>query len=52
MYYAGRHPSFGVQLSSGPASALLEYYLADFEKSKLLVGSEEQVMSAGEVHFL
>ena len=52
MYYAGRHPSFGVQLSSGSASALLEYYLADFDKSKLLIGSEEQVMSAGEVRFL
>jgi CheY-specific phosphatase CheX len=52
MYYAGRHPSFGVQLSSGPASALLEYYLADFDKSKLLIGSEEQVMKPGEVRFL
>ena len=52
MYYAGRHPSFGVQLSSGPASALLEYYLADFDKSKLLIGSEERVMGAGEVRFL
>jgi CheY-specific phosphatase CheX len=52
MYYAGRHPSFGVQLSSGPANVLLEYYLADFDKSKLLIGSEEQVMSVGEVRFL
>lgn len=52
MYYAGRHPSFGVQLTSGSASALLEYYLADFDKSKLLIGSDEQVMNPGEVRFL
>jgi CheY-specific phosphatase CheX len=52
MYYAGRHPSFGVQLASGPANVSLEYYLADFDKSKLLIGSEEQVMSVGEVRFL
>ena len=52
MYYAGRHPSFGVQLSSGPESALLEYYLADFAKSKLLIGSEQEVMVPGEVRFL
>ena len=52
MYYAGRHPSFGVQLASGPASVAIEYYLADFDKSKLLVGSEDQVMGAGEVRFL
>ncbi|MEO6600998.1 MAG: chemotaxis protein CheX [Polyangiaceae bacterium] len=52
VYYAGRHPSFGVELSSGPASVLLEYYLADFDKSKLLIGAEEQVMSPGEVRFL
>ena len=52
MYYAGRHPSFGVQLSSGSANALLEYYLASFDKSKLLIGSEQQVMGPGEVRFL
>ncbi|MET0790980.1 MAG: chemotaxis protein CheX [Polyangiaceae bacterium] len=52
MYYAGRHPSFGVRLSSGSSRVLLEYYLADFDKSKLLIGSEERVMSAGEVRFL
>jgi CheY-specific phosphatase CheX len=52
MYYAGRHPSFGVQLGSGSANALLEYYLADFDKSKLLIGSEAQVMNAGDIRFL
>jgi hypothetical protein len=52
LYYAGRHPSFGVRLGSGSASAWLEYYLADFDKSKLLVGSEDQAMKAGMVRFL
>lgn len=52
MRYAGRHPTFGVQLVSDNASASLEYYLADFDKSKWLVGSPEQVMSAGEILYL
>jgi CheY-specific phosphatase CheX len=50
--YAGQHPSFGIQLASGQTSISLEYYLADFDKSKLLVGTSDQVMNAGEVHFL
>ena len=50
--YAGQHPSFGIQLVSGQTSISLEYYLADFDKSKLLVGTADQVMNAGEVHFL
>ena len=52
MRYAGRHPSFGVQLSSGNANVTIEYYLADFNKSKLLVGGTDRVMGAGEVRFL
>lgn len=52
MRYAGRHPSFGVQLSSGSESVSIEYYLADFNKSKLLVGEVDQVMGAGEIRYL
>jgi CheY-specific phosphatase CheX len=52
MRYAGRHPSFGVQLVSGQASLALEYYLADFNKSKLLVGEADQVMGIGEIRYL
>ena len=50
--YAGQHPSFGIQLVSGQTCVSLEYYLADFDKAMLLVGSPDQVMNAGEVHFL
>lgn len=52
MRYAGRHPSFGVQLGFGTVSVSLEYYLADFDQAKLLVGGVEQVLSLGEVRFL
>ena len=50
--YAGRHPSFGVELASGPANLSLEYYLADFDKSKLLASAGEQAIGAGEVRYL
>ena len=50
--YTGQHPSFGVQLVSGQISVSLEYYLADFDKSMLLVGVTDQVMNAGEIRFL
>lgn len=49
MRYAGRHPSFAVQLASDNAVLSLEYYLADFNQSKLLSGSPERVMGAGEI---
>lgn len=51
MRYPGRHPSFGVQLTRGDARVLLEYYLADFDKSKLDGGATKDVLSMGEIRF-
>jgi CheY-specific phosphatase CheX len=51
MRYPGRHPSFGVQLTRGDARVSLEYYLADFDRSKLADGATKEVLSVGEIRF-
>ncbi len=51
MRYPGRHPSFGVQLTRGDASVSLEYYLADFDRSKLAAGATQDVLNVGEIRF-
>ena len=51
MRYPGRHPSFGVQLTRGDAKLSLEYYLADFDRSKLKDGATKDVLSMGEIRF-
>jgi CheY-specific phosphatase CheX len=51
MRYPGRHPSFGVQLTRGDARVSLEYYLADFDRSKLQDGVTKEVLSMGEIRF-
>jgi CheY-specific phosphatase CheX len=52
MRYPGRHPSFGVQLTSGDARVSLEYYLAEFERSKLQAGATSEALSMGEIRYL
>ena len=52
MRYPGRHPSFGVQLTRGDARVCLEYYLADFNKSKLQSRATNDVLSMGEIRYL
>jgi hypothetical protein len=52
MRYPGRRPSFGVQLSNGDARVSLEYYLADFNLSKLERGITGDVVSIGEIRYL
>lgn len=49
MRYPGQHPSFGVQLSAGGVRVGLEYYLAEFDKTKLEGGTSGAVMSVGEI---
>jgi CheY-specific phosphatase CheX len=51
MRYPGRHPTFGVQLTRGDVRVSLEYYLGEFDKSKLDKGATEQVLGSGEIHF-
>ena len=51
MRYPGRHPSFGLQLTRGDARVSLEYYLADFDRSKLASGDRKEVLSIGEIRF-
>ncbi|HEY5377126.1 MAG TPA: chemotaxis protein CheX [Polyangiaceae bacterium] len=51
MRYPGRHPSFGVQLTRGDARVSLEYYLADFDRSKLASGATKEVLGLGEILF-
>jgi CheY-specific phosphatase CheX len=52
MRYPGRRPSFGVQLTKGDARVSLEYYLADFNASKLKRGVTDEVLSIGEIRYL
>jgi CheY-specific phosphatase CheX len=52
MRYPGRRPSFGVQLTRGDVRVSLEYYLADFNASKLKQGVTDEVLSIGEIRYL
>lgn len=52
MRYPGRRPSFAVQLTRGDARVSLEYYLADFNLSKLEQGVTGDVVSIGEIRYL
>jgi CheY-specific phosphatase CheX len=51
MRYPGRRPSFGVQLARGDVRVSLEYYLADFNASKLQRGATDEVLSIGEIRY-
>jgi hypothetical protein len=51
MRHPGRHPSLGVQLTTGDTRVSLEYYLADFDRSKLKCGATNEVLRVGEVRF-
>jgi len=52
MRYPGRRPSFGVHLASGDVKVSIEYYLADFNMSKLLRGATHEVIRLGEIRYL
>ena len=52
MRYPGRRPSFGVQLAHGDVRVLLDYYLADFNASKLERSATGEVFSIGEICYL
>ena len=52
MRYPGRRPSFGVQLTRGDVRVSIEYYLADFNLSKLEQGVTGDVVSIGEIRYL
>ena len=52
MRYPGRRPSFGVQLTRGDVRVSVEYYLADFNLSKLEQGVTGDVVSIGEIRYL
>jgi CheY-specific phosphatase CheX len=51
MRFPGRHPSFGVQLARGDARVSLEYYLAEFDGSKLASDTGTESLRMGEVRF-
>jgi CheY-specific phosphatase CheX len=52
MRYPGRRPSFGVELTRGEVRVSVEYYLADFDASKLERGATSDVVSIGEIRYL
>jgi len=51
MRYDGRRPSFCVELARADVRVSLEYYLADFNPSKLAAEPTQKVMELGEVHY-
>jgi CheY-specific phosphatase CheX len=51
MRYPGRRPSFGVQLMSVDIRVSLEYYLAEFDTSKLERGATQEVLHIGEIRY-
>jgi len=52
MRYPGRRPSFAVLLTKGDVRVSLEYYLADFNMSKLQRGVTDEVLGIGEIRYL
>jgi CheY-specific phosphatase CheX/CheY-like chemotaxis protein len=50
--YPGRQPSFAVTLTRGPTRLYLEYYLADFDRSKLQAPVATKVLRLGEIRYL
>lgn len=51
MRYAGRRPSFCVELARKEIRISLEYYLADFDNAKVNADATEKVIELGEVHY-
>jgi CheY-specific phosphatase CheX len=49
MRYPGRHPSFALQLTTGQVRVSLEYYLAEFDRSRLQEGSAGGALEMGEI---
>jgi CheY-specific phosphatase CheX len=49
MRYPGRHPSFALQLTNREARVSLEYYLADFDRSRLGERSPSAALHMGEI---
>lgn len=50
--YPGRQPSFAVTLKRGENRVSLEYYLADFDRSKLDAPVTTRVLRLGEIRYL
>jgi len=50
--YPGRQPSFAVTLKRGETRVALEYYLADFDRSKLQAPVNTRILKLGEVRYL
>jgi CheY-specific phosphatase CheX len=51
MRYAGRRPSFCVELAREEVRVSLEYYLADFDSAKITAAPTEEVIELGEVRY-
>ena len=51
MRYAGRRPSFCVELAREDVRVSLEYYLADFADEKVRAEPTQKVIELGEVHY-
>jgi CheY-specific phosphatase CheX len=51
MRYAGRRPSFCVELAREEVRISLEYYLADFDSAKVTAAATEEVIELGEVRY-
>jgi CheY-specific phosphatase CheX len=50
--YPGRHPSFAVSLTRGEVRLVLEYYLSDFDRSKLESPVATRILPRDEIRYL
>jgi CheY-specific phosphatase CheX len=49
--YPGRQPSFAVTLTRGELRLVLEYYLSDFDRSRLNLPVITRTLALGEIHY-